>query len=648
MRKRKSGQALVHPSDRGPKKHKGPAARLVQSPAYDPEAEFKETTISAAEFHKRTSVESKKLAKGGVQISGRIAVVRAYKDGRMAEASSGKKGGWSLGFSKTQESDRHVPKQGTRYMVDFQRINSASDFQKMTESKEWRTAKLLETFGLSAFDFGGSDVVTGNVVGPPNDEYTPLLGGPFSKQLYLYDYLDMHAKCFWAKNHHPFGKAIVQILRSYIIGKGVKLLFRNPDCQAVWDAFEKRVDFPSKLRTDVETLIWAGEIMTEKTTGPDGKPTVAQIDPSTVWEIVTDPETPDIALYFHQQFPTQWQLTYKPSDVGSEYIINDIDGKKVIHVKINVTPGEKRGRSDLFAVLSWLKRFRDYFNAKVVKAQMEESWALDVKIDGSQADVDAIAGNAAVTRVPPAGSTRIHNKDVEYEFLQPTSSSTQGRDNVGEQLKNVIAVGAGIAPEWLGESAAGSTKETARTKEGPAGRNIEDKQQVVERYIREVADYVLATDTDVPEDQVRPASLGKLKQAMLKRDWKALIKEATALLMGGLVTEPTDKDFEIIFPEPAVEDRAAKLDAIIKGEASRYISHERAATMYAKEMGITDFDANEEGEQIQAEADMGGGNPEWAGAAGGGKQGDQEAPPDKGGKAADKAKESRHRPRRRR
>jgi hypothetical protein len=633
MAKSRDNQALVHPKDRlTPKAANRPYTTVKNRAPYDPEAEFTEPTLSAHDFHRRTAIESKAIERGDVQIRGRIAVVRAYKDGKMAEAKpagAGSQRGWGLGFSTTKESDRHVAKTGTKYYVDFVRVETLEQFKRLTAKPEWATAKLLETFGVDAFDFGFEDSVgAGSVVGPPNNEYTPLLGGPFSKQLYLYDYLDMHAKCFWAKNHHPFGKAIVNTLRAYIIGKGVKLLFKNPDCQRAWDEFEKRVDFQDKLRTDVETLIWAGEIMTEKRMDSEGRPTISQIDPSTVWEIVTDPLTPEIPIYFHQQFPTQWQLTYKASDKSSEYVINDIDGSKVIHMKINTAPGEKRGRSDLFAVLSWLKRFRDYFNAKVVKAQMEESWALDIAVDGSQADIESISANNDVTRVPPAGSVRVHNKNIEYTYLQPTSSSAQGRDNVGEQLKNVIAIGAGIAPEWLGESAAGSTAETARTKEGPASRNIEDKQMVAERYIRKVAEFVMEADATIPETQIRVASLGNLKQALLKRDWKALLKETTAILTGGVAAEPTDKHFEIIFPEAAGEDRAAKLDAILQGEAARFISHERASTMYAKEMNITDYDASEEAAEIQAEADMGGGNPEWANAARGnqpGKQGQNQA-----------------------
>ncbi len=620
---------LTHPADRKKAAVNRPTSTTKTVPEYDPEKEYPEPIISAFDRYKRMAIESKAMKKGSLNITGHFAVLTAYKDGKMCEAKKTSTG-WKLGFNTIRESYRHTIERdhkGVRLHVAMKSIHTFAQFKALVESSEWQTSKLLEGFGVDAFDLG-DDVGFGNVTGPPNNEYTPLMGGPSSKNLYLYDYLEMHAKCFWAKNHHPLGKAIIRTLRNYVIGKGCTLLFKNPDCQKAWDEFLKRAKFPSKLRTDTETMLWSGEIMSEKVK-VNGKPSLAQVDPSTVWEIVTDPLTPDVPIYFHQQYPTQWQLVYKPGDVSLEYVINDIPGEKMIFHKINTSPGEKRGRSELFPVLSWLKRYRDYLNAKVIKAQAEASWALDVEVDGSQADTDRIAGDPSMTKIPPPGSTRVHNKEVKYEFLTPTASSTQGRDDVADQLVKTIAIGAGVAPEWLGESAAGSTKETARTKEGPASRNVESLQIVMEEYIREVAEYVMAEDGDIPEEQIRPASLGKVKQALLQRDWKKLLKEVTALMVGGDIVEATDKGFEVIMPEMDTDDRKTKLDAIVLAEVRKYITHIRAATMFAKELNITDYDGDAEAAEIQAEADMGGGNEEWAAAgkgAAGKDQGSDEEP----------------------
>lgn len=627
---------LKHPSDVATKASKKGFTRTVASKVsdtYNPEAwpswmeSLGESTITEADFRRRLSISKEALKSG--QVRGRFAILHRYDDGRLVEAAKVGKQGWVLTHA-TQESAKHtVSKEGTQWVVEIKTISSMEAFKKMTESVEWATSKLLEAQGFDGFDLGNDGLPAGGgVAGPPNNEFIPLLGGPFSKQLYLTDYLDMQAKCFWVKNHHPLGKAIVRTLRNYVIGKGITLMFKNPQCQQSWDDFVERVDFHMLLRSDAETLIWGGEIMTQKLKVA-GRPSLAQIDPSTVWEVVTDPIDITNVLYYHQQYPTQWQMIYKANDKSTEYVINDIPADQVIHVKENVTPGEKRGRSDLYSVLSWLKRIRDFLNAKVTKAQIEESWALDMEVDGSQADVDRIAADNQVNRVPPAGAIRVHNKDVQYKYLQPTASSTSGKDDVAEQLLVVVAVGAGVSPEWVGAGAgAGATRATAIVKQSPANRNIEDKQRVLETYIRQVAKFVIETDMgnkNIHPQQTRPASVGKAKQLLMKRDWKNLMKEIGRLAILGNVDEETDDSFEVIFPEIATEDRSAKIGDIMKGEVARYIKHERAATMYAKEMNITQFDYDEEQKDIQAEKEAGVG-PEWA----------NKAMADQGGKGDDK------------
>lgn len=611
MPRKVKAAALVHPADRKQQERKSHKVVTKSPPAYDPEQPFVDSEVISSESrYKMMRIDRKALESGNVSVRGSFAVMVYQNNGRTAEAVQRKGGKWTLGFRDTTESDRPAPRDGGKLSLKIVRVADSAAFKKLVESKEWATSKIMESAGYDPFNYGDTWSSNG-LVGPPNNEFIPLMGGPFSKQLYMYDYLDAQAKGFWSKNHDPFSAAIVRLKRSYTIGKGVKLLFRNADCQKAWGQFEKRSRFQQKLRDDVETLVWGGEIMTEKIKDSDGKPTIKQWDPSTCWEIVGDPANVEDPHYFHFQFPTQWQLTYKSGDIGSEYIINDVPADRMIHVKVNVTPGEKRGRADLYPVLSWNKRWRDYMNAKVVKAQMEQSWSLDISVDGNAGDVQQIADQNPVNVVPPAGSTRVHNKDIEYAVIQPTASSTAGRDDVADQIKNVIAIGAGIAPEWLGESAAGSTKETARTKEGPASRNIEDRQMVVEDYIRQIADYVLVADSSIPKRQARPASLSKVKAALQARDWKAVILETTALMMGSEMDEPTDTSFEVIFPEADTDDRTAKIDDILKAESAGILKHERVMEMIAKELGITNFDAIEEMQDIQAERDQGSGNGEW-------------------------------------
>ena len=502
------------------------------------------------------------------------------------------------GFMAVLEKDAKRPS-GVRFTRV--RVDNTESLRSFMETDDFKRTRSLEfdSFALGGYGPGGG---YSTAPFPPNNEYTPILGGPFSKQLYLFDYLSMHAKCFEAKNHNPLAKEIVDLITFFSFSKGVDVQFNNPQIDAAWSIFAKRNKLTEFLRMDSDTLTWAGEIMTHKGTFADGFPRLIHIDPSTVWEIVTDPQDIDNAYYFHQQFPTQWQLVYKPGDIGSEYVINDIPADQVIHVKINTVPGEKRGRSDLFAVLGWLKRFKDYYDARVTKAQAEESYNLDVTIKGNAGDVSAWLNDPNNSVVPSPGDKLVHNEAVEYKFLVPTTSSSgNASDGVGEAIRSIVATGVGLSPEYLGVGGRASTKATAITKSEPAARKFEDRQLRMKGYIDQIVDYFLATYPGLPATQVREASMGSIKAALQKRDWTGIAREAMALAGMSQIQEPIDTEYQIIFPEIGTDDRSVKLKDIATVQALEYISHERAAEMSASELQISDYDYDAEQEKIRTE-----------------------------------------------
>jgi hypothetical protein len=61
----------------------------------------------------------------------------------------------------------------------------------------------------------------------------------------------------------------------------------------------------------------------------------------------------------------------------------------------------------------------------------------------------------------------------------------------------------------------------------------------------------------------------------------------------------------VTFPEVIVQDRSAKIKDIKIAEDCGYISKERAANMVSKELGITEFEYNDEKEKIDAEGALG-------------------------------------------
>lgn len=479
-------------------------------------------------------------------------------------------------------------------------VKNAEAFRKLAASDEFKKAKLYESGPMDLFALGGpADVgIGGNV--SANDQFHPILGGPFNKQLYLFDYLDMHSKAFAAKNHNPLAKQAIDVITNFSIGKGVKIVFKSEHVQAVWNAYEKRTKFQERQQTNADALTWAGEIMDWKKI-EHGRPVMKSIDPSTIWEIVTEPTDITNIYYYHQQYPTQWQLIYHADDVVSQYIVNDIPAHEVIHTKINSVSGEKRGRSDLFTVLDWLKRFNDYYQAKVIKAQIEESFAIRKTIKGSPADVEAFANDAQLNSNPPPGSVIFENESVKTDFMVPTASSTGGRDNTGEQIRSIVATGLGLSPEYLGVSSMSSARATALQHSEPSARKFEKRQMVQEGHISQEVEWVIGVERKagrIPKETAVPSSWIGLKQAIRGRDIAAAIEQIKGMLTKEPTMEPTNLSFEVVFPEISTDDRAAKIKDVQGAQAGKHISHERASTMIAKELAITNYSYEAEQQDI--------------------------------------------------
>jgi len=569
-------------------------SKMIEAKAY-PEPEPSFPTVKAVEHYKRMSLKLK-----GANVRGRLAVLeRNPETGKLVMTRVRVTTGDEL--KKLAESNAyHDSKVMESIPVDLLKWKKETQ-TRTVEGKGGK--KVKESFDAFALGEPTDPLGQGALLGP-NDEFHPILSGPYNKQLYLYDYLDMHSKCFEAKNHNPLAKQIVDVITFFTIGKGVRLDWKDANCQAMWNEWEKLNDFQKKIKVDSDTLTWAGEIMTRKVM--DGKePRIKQIDPSTIWEIVTLPEDIEQVLYYHQQFPTQWQLVYKSGDKVSEYIVNDIGPEEIFHVKINAVPGEKRGRSDLFPVLGWLKRLKDYYQAKVVKAQIEESFAMRKKVKGSDADVDALFNDDDLNRIPPPGSMIIENEAVETEYLTPTTSSSGNRDNTGESIKNLISTGVGLSPEYLGVSSMSNARATAMQHSEPAARKFESRQMIMEKYIRDLAEWVLDVymkQNRIPIERDEPVNFAYLKGLLRARDWLGLLAGIKGVLTGATVKVPTDFGFEVTFPEISTDDRDTKIKNIQTGMVSKFISHERASEMYAREMSITSYDYDEEMESIQEDA----------------------------------------------
>lgn len=441
--------------------------------------------------------------------------------------------------------------------------------------KEAKHIKSKENFDGS-FDYGnGSSVANAGLIG---DDYTPLLGGPFNKQLYFYDYLKMCSLSFFAYNHDPFARAIVHITRDFVLGRGFRIDSDNLEALAYWRAFEEANDLQNQMDQVVressiygETLLWwlpnnETKIVYQTKMIPTGSiPRVRLMDPSGCWEIVTYPEDITRVLNYTFIFPTQYQLypTTNGDDQvpSSKFIIQQIPADQMQHFKLNSVSNEKRGRSDLFPVLGDLKRLRDAVDYSLAGMQKVTAWAIDTTVKGNDSDLDSyVASQEALGTIAPAGSEFVHTDAVKREYLGNTGSSSGGDNTAFDWALNKIAAGTQIPVSYFGiHASGGQTRASALVGTEPVAKKMRARQIWVENIIRAM--------------------------------WTRVMDHY------GI----KDADCEVTLPELLTQDRSAKIKDLKLAEDCGYITRERAATIVAKELEITEYDYDQEKVKIAAE-----------------------------------------------
>lgn len=592
---------------------KGKPSKIIDSVhnAYTPDADFVEKHVAALvpKFYKTLISKAKDEKLPDLIESARIMEVNRFGAFRVRRIDSSEKFRAALNEAKKGEKIlKRLVESGIKFRPEY----------KFSETDRVECKKLCESAKFRE-DFDVADNTNQTNSTDPFNEYIPIMGGPFSHQLYLHDYLDMLAKSFEAWNHNPLAHQIIKITTHFVLGRGVS--FKAND-QVVQDRFKEwweRNQMEERLEFWADMIARDGELMIRRFFNPVTKQMFLRwIDPSTVWEIVTDLEDIEVVYYYHQQYPTAYQVLYgaphgskfNPTKFdSSKYIINQIPAEEVYHVKTNCSPNEKRGRSDLFPILGWLKRFKDFQTAVVLRAIMQSTFAWKNKLSGKDTDVDAFI-NTFGTDQPEFGSVWVEN---EASDLQTMAVDTGGKgaglaDCPG--IINAIAVGAGIPKEYLGLSEHG-TRATAVVASEPGVKKFQARQLLLGRLLRCIADdwfhNEIATGS-IPElqpgdDKDAPIVIRGLKKLAPKIPMLGdAIKRLIDFLAGATQMVPTDGNIDFMFPEIATEDRSAKMKDLQMALTDKAISHRRYATSVAKELGQEGYDYDEEMDEIVEEA----------------------------------------------
>lgn len=465
------------------------------------------------------------------------------------------------------------------------KITGADDVRAMREAvaPDWK--KMQEDFGGIADPFGyglSQQAVQG--VGGVLGQYLPLWPGPVTRQLYWQDYWQMSAKSFEAYNHDPISWRMIHLKAEFALGKGLALKITksgkggtHDQAKQVFEEFWNRNKMGQRLDTIARDFCWGGEqFLRYFKKGP--KLTIRSLDPATIYDLITDPEDIETVFAYHQQFQTAYQL-YPPtqsSPTGAEtaptgptqqgasvrYIIRQILPQEIDHYRANCSSAERRGRSDLFPALGWIKRLRDYLTSHVIQADMLSRICWDLQVAGNQSAIQNARGALFPNgQPPPPGTVFGHNSAMKLEPLVPQQSgrsSPGSGDPILDALVTMISLSGGVPKDWLGFGLQ-NTRAGALVATEPASKALDALQKWIEQMLHDCFNRVMTA--------------------------------------AGIF----DAQLEVIFPSITDEERKDKLDDIGTMEANGWISKQTAGTIAAKEMGITTYDYDQEQKLIARE-----------------------------------------------
>lgn len=439
-----------------------------------------------------------------------------------------------------------------------------------------KAAKLSEVdwFSLGGNGNGGM----GAPEGPLTSNYIPMIPGPATRQQYWADYWAASAKSFEASTHSGIARRACRAMVQFPIGRGVRWKFEDQKAQDAWEAFWDGNNMRRRLRSIAYDLSVFGEQFLRYFPAKAGDPRlliIRQLDPATIYEVVTDQEDLETVYFYHQQFQTRMELYSPPTGNKApegrtqsgvtRYIIRQIDASEIDHWRINDVSGEARGRSDLFPVLGDLKRLRDLMTAKVIQSDIGTRVMAIVHAQGTQADINRVIGQMFPGgNVPQPGSIIGVNKEVDVDPFEYNTAGIR-EDFTYDELIDSISAGTGIARAYLGLSpaaGAGSTNATALTTTEPSVKSFEERQDILDELLHQMSTRVLTAAGIDPESPR-----------------------------------------EFIFPQIAKEDSAQTLDNLEQSEANQWISKKTAGGLAAAELNLTDYDWDEEQKQIVEEFD---------------------------------------------
>jgi len=339
-------------------------------------------------------------------------------------------------------------------------------------------------------------------------DWTLLAGNKDSYSEADLDTLREQARKLYYKD--PGARGLIGSMVGFILGRNASVAATDEDAQAYWDAWcnDKQNKFDRRSKELVRRLLRDGEFFLRLFKangqinyeyGEEGKKqsktadylAVRFIDPEEIkdksnthsYGIETDPDDVETVLKYHRCF-------FKNNIEDTE----EIDAEEIVHGKILCDSNEKRGKSFFIGIAKYLKNYQLWLDDRIRLNRIRNFFHLVIKPEGAfsaealkakfKDESTTAAGRTPNKKMPKPGSA-IVAKGVDYEFKNLNINATDTKDD-GRNIERMICKGTQLVEGVVTGDYSNQNYASALVAESPMVKAIEDWQDVIGDYIKEI------------------------------------------------------------------------------------------------------------------------------------------------------------------
>jgi len=334
---------------------------------------------------------------------------------------------------------------------------------------------------------------------------------------------------------NPHARAVIRGLRIYTIGKNLELAFGEDDKEPeeLWDSFSNDPSNRLKLRIKemIERLFRDGETIIRFFDNPDTSrpwPVIRLLRP----EYIKNPPHGVMQANIHDGIEfdgddVETAVAYYYSSNGKDFEI--IPADQILHWKINCDSDTPRGRSILEPLLNAITRHEEWVVSRAVLSKVRNSVvmirkvaqnvgaALGITKTENTKKSDGTSTEDAYKMIKP-GSVFSGTKGIDYQMASPNLQA-QDAQHDGRMLILLMCAATGFPEFFFGDSNAGNYA-TALMAESPMVRMMEDWQDTIEYYVKDMIRKVLehsGWDYECASEAANLADVGW--PSLVHRDW---------------------------------------------------------------------------------------------------------------------------------